>query len=564
MRSPLLLDCSRCCLLLILVIIPLATSESPKLHRISVKQYPGESPRRATQELRAHHESRLAFMSKLHQYNDIKQSLPPTALDEAAAEGTTPPEQPHLIVDDTPDSNFKRALSNSKPKGATAEGATVGAGEQDDHPTVMKISFMDKLDQELEKLKRIHDKHSQQTPKQEHPKRALVGVAPLRGNSLDTQWVAAMEIGSPPQEFSVVFDTGSSDLWIPSTSCQTLTCMTLRRFNPARSSTFHQDGRPWSINYADDSKVSGVLATDNIKVAGITINDQTFGMASVNSGSTAATGVDGIMGLGFNSNSEMGNVNTPITNMILQNQIDQPIVSVWLNKASDQDASLSNGGQFIFGGVDPSLYIGPITYVPVTSTKEWQISIDQIFIGRKELSLSSAASSAIVDTGSSYILFPDYLATAFHRAIPNSQYDSKLGWWIPCSLANSRSVGDLTFVLGGKKFSVPLSDIVILKSAFNNYCLSAIDSWQELAGHGGQSGILLGDLFVKNQYVVYDYQKEQIGFAEKVDMAPGGINLNAKSIAGPGRDALWASSRDFQVLAMALGGVLSFLFANVL
>lgn len=205
--------------------------------RISVKQYPGESPRRASQELRAHHESRLAFMSKLHQYNDIKQSLPPTAVDEAAPEGATPPPppaQPHLIIDDTPDSNIKRALSNS-PKGATAEGAAVGAGGEGDDPTIMKISFMDKLDQELERLKRIHEKHSKQNPKQDHPKRALVGVAPLRGNSLDTQWVAAMEIGSPPQEFSVVFDTGSSDLWIPSTSCQTLTCMTLRRFNPARS-----------------------------------------------------------------------------------------------------------------------------------------------------------------------------------------------------------------------------------------------------------------------------------------------------------------------------------------
>ncbi|KAF9307997.1 hypothetical protein BGZ91_008030, partial [Linnemannia elongata] len=87
---------------------------------------------------------------------------------------------------------------------------------------------------------------------------------------------------------------------------------------------------------------------------------------------------------------------------------------------------------------------------------------------------------------------------------------------------------------------VPLSDIVILKSAFNDYCLSAIDSWQELAGHGGQSGILLGDLFIKNQYVVYDYEKEQIGFAEKVDMAPGGINLNAKNTAGSGWDALRA------------------------
>ncbi|KAG0276897.1 hypothetical protein BGZ95_006872 [Linnemannia exigua] len=495
--------------------------------RISVKQYPGESPR-ASQELRAHHESRVAFMSKLHQYNDIKQNLPPSSTDNGSG-STTPPSEPHLVVSDSSnalDANSKRALSSSystsKPEESKQAKGAPGDGDGD------------------------------------------VGVAPLRGNSLDTQWVAAMEIGSPPQEFSVVFDTGSSDLWVPSTSCQTLTCMTLRRFNPSRSSTYHQDGRPWAINYADDSKVSGVLAMDNVKVAGISISDQTFGMASVNSGSTAATGVDGIMGLGFNSNSEMGNVNTPITNMILQNQIDQPIVSVWLNKAVDQDAGLSNGGQFIFGGVDPSLYTGPITYVPVTSNKEWQIKIDQIFIGRKELSLSSSASSAVVDTGSSYILFPDYLATAFHRAIPNSQYDSKLGWWVPCSVANSRYGGDLTFVLGGQKFNVPLSDIVILKSAFNGYCLSAIDSWQELAGHGGQSGILLGDLFIKNQYVVYDYEKEQIGFATKVDIAPGGIGLNAKNTAGSGLDNLRETSRNYRTPAMALGAVLTCLLTSVL
>ncbi|KAF9932795.1 hypothetical protein FBU30_007302 [Linnemannia zychae] len=552
-----LLDCRHCCLLLILIVLPLATTASPKLQRISVKQYPGESPR-ASQELRAHHESRIAFMSKLYQYNDIKQNMPPSSPSSTTTTNDTiPTSTPQSNAENGPDINFKRALTPSN----ESEPKVIKNGDHnvmDDDPTIMKVSFLDKIEQEIEELQRLHANRTT------NGKRALVGKAPLRGNSLDTQWVAAMQIGTPFQEFLIVFDTGSSDLWVPSISCQTLTCMTLRRFNPSRSSSYHQDGRSWSINYADDSQVSGILAIDDIKVAGITITDQTFGLASVNSGSTAATGVDGIMGLGFNSNSEMGNVNTPVTNMILQNQIDQPIVSVWLNKAIDQDASLSNGGQFLFGGVDPSLYTGPITYVPVTSNKEWQIKIDRLFIGKKELSLSSAASSAIVDTGSSYILFPDYLATAFHRAIPNAQYDNKLGWWVPCSLANSRSVGDLTFVLGGERFSVPLSDIVILKSAFNGYCLSAIDSWQELPGHGGQSGILLGDLFIKNQYVVYDYEKRQIGFAEKVDIAPGGIGLNAKSTAGSGYKTIWKSSRDYQMLTMILGTVLTYLLTSLL
>ncbi|KAF9401652.1 hypothetical protein BGX21_001054 [Mortierella sp. AD011] len=68
-----------------------------------------------------------------------------------------------------------------------------------------------------------------------------------------------------------------------------------------------------------------------------------------------------------------------------------------------------------------------------------------------------------------------------------------------------------------------------LENSYNGYCLSAIDSWGELAGHGGQ-GILLGDLFIKNQYVVYDYGNRRIGFAEKVDAVAGSIGLNSQSV----------------------------------
>ncbi|KAF9932782.1 hypothetical protein FBU30_007289 [Linnemannia zychae] len=366
-------------------------------------------------------------------------------------------------------------------------------------------------------------------------KRAYVGVAPVRGDSYDTQWVAAMLIGTPAQEFSVVFDTGSSDLWVPSISCTSSACTANRRFNPARSSTFQIDYKRWSITYADSLQVQGVLGIDDITVAGIEVVNQTFGLASINTigfGSAPLSGYDGIMGLGFDVNSDIPDFKTPVTNMVLQNQIDQAVVSVWLNKATDQDASLSNGGEFIFGGVDPSLYTGPITYLPVTSDEQWQVQVDNIMFGNKELDLPRSMSYAVVDTGSSYITFPDYLADAFHRAIPNSQYDKKVGWLIPCTLAKSTSLGDLTFVLGGQKFSVPLADIVILKSGFNGKCYSAIDSWSEaVQGHSSETQIVLGDLFIKNQYVVYDYEHRQIGFAQKVSNAPSGIGLNAQNSA---------------------------------
>ncbi|KAF9282547.1 hypothetical protein BGZ68_005885 [Mortierella alpina] len=392
-----------------------------------------------------------------------------------------------------------------------AKRALLSPDTKDSYPQASSTSFLDSLDQELSGLH----------------KRALVGVAPVRGDLLDKQWVAAMMIGSSSQEFSVIFDTGSSDLWVPSSNCFSQACLSLRRYNPSKSSTFQSLNLPWDINYADSLSVSGTIGVDDVTIAGIKISKQTFGLASVVYGSSTALEFDGMLGLAFDSNSEIGAA-TPVTNMMLQGQLDEPVVSVWLNKASNQDKSLSNGGQFIFGGVDDSLYIGDITYVPVTSADDWQIPVDEVHIGRKELSLRSSSTKAIVDTGSSYILFPDYLAVAFHLEIPNARYDDKLGWQIPCALANSRTVGDLSFTLGGQKFSVPLSDIVILTSEYKGYCLSIIDSWKEVDGHSSQAGILLGDLFIKNQYVVFDYGKRRIGFAQKVDTAPGGIGLNAK------------------------------------
>lgn len=171
-------------------------------------------------------------------------------------------------------------------------------------------------------------------------------------NADNNYYYGTVSIGTPAQEFVFDFDTGSSDIWIPSSTCTTTSCSKHKRYDSSASSTFKNVGNKFSIEYADGSKVSGATAYDDMNINGLKISQQGFATVSSMSG-TDADKMDGMFGLGYQSGAQSG-FPTAIDSAYSQKLIDEKVFAFYLNR----DTSASSGGELTIGGVSSKYYTG--------------------------------------------------------------------------------------------------------------------------------------------------------------------------------------------------------------
>ena len=154
----------------------------------------------------------------------------------------------------------------------------------------------------------------------------------------------------------------------------------------------------------------------------------------------------------------------------------------------------------IYLSTDDSEFTGEITWTPLSEPKYWQIDIENINVG----SFSSGVTNGIVDSGTSLITGPSAeimkIATSV-GAMPNllGQYT------IDCSKVPS--IPDLEFHINGKPFAVPGKDLVIQSGGT---CLFAMMGMDIPAGPKW----ILGDVFMRQYYTIFDYGGKRVGFAQ--------------------------------------------------
>ncbi|XP_029428185.1 gastricsin-like isoform X2 [Rhinatrema bivittatum] len=341
-------------------------------------------------------------------------------------------------------------------------------------------------------------------------------------NYMDMSYYGEISIGTPPQNFLVLFDTGSSNLWVASTYCQSQACTNHPLFSPNQSSTYTSNQQQFSIAYGTGS-LTGILGYDTVTIENTSIEQQEFGLSVSEPGySFVYASFDGILGLAYPSIS-VANATTVLEGMMQENLLNAPIFSVYLKglgedsfSGSGEDASGSSsqeeslyGGEVIFGGTDPTLYTGDIYWTEVTEQAYWQIAIEEFAINGQATGWCSQGCQGIVDTGTSLLTVPEQYMDDLLASIGAEKNESGESV-LMCS--EIQTMPTISFTINGA--SLPLTpSAYVLQS--NGTCFLGISSTY-VPSQNGQPLWILGDVFLREYYTIFDFGNNQIGFAAAV------------------------------------------------
>ncbi|KAK2885109.1 hypothetical protein Q8A73_021583 [Channa argus] len=308
-------------------------------------------------------------------------------------------------------------------------------------------------------------------------------------NDADLAYYGIISIGTPPQSFKVVFDTGSSNLWVPSIYCSSPACNNHDRFNPSKSSTYKPNGSPLDIQYGTGS-MTGFLAYDTVTVGGLAVTNQILGLSQTEAPFMQYMQADGILGLAYPRLSASGA--TPVfDNMMTEGLVSQDLFSVYLSSNSQQ------GSVVTFGGTDPSHYYGPITWIPLSNQLYWQITVDSVTVNGQVVACSGSC-QAIVDTGTSLIVGPQSSISNINSAVGATSQNGD--YLVNCN--GISQMPDVTFHIQGQEFTLPASAYVRQSQYYG--CRTGF-------GNGGDSLWILGDVFIRQYYSIFSRAQNMLG-----------------------------------------------------
>ncbi|KAI4327389.1 hypothetical protein L6164_019858 [Bauhinia variegata] len=332
-------------------------------------------------------------------------------------------------------------------------------------------------------------------------------------------------IGTPPQKFALIVDTGSTVTYVPCSTCEQCGRHQDPRFNPDLSSTYQpvkcsldcncDDERKQCVyerQYAEMSTSSGVLGEDIVSFGNqseITPQHAVFGCETIETGDLYSQHADGIMGLGRGDLS--------IVDQLVEKNVIGDSFSLCYGGMD------VGGGAMVLGGISPPSDMAFTNSNPARSPY-YNIELKEIHVAGKRLPLEpkvfDGKHGTVLDSGTTYAYLPESAFLAFKDAImkelksfkqihgPDPNYNdicfSGAGNDVS-QLSKSFPVVDMVFENGQKLPLSPENYLFRHSKVRGAYCLGIFQN-------GKDPTTLLGGIVVRNTLVMYDRQHTKIGF----------------------------------------------------
>nr|XP_028587951.1 chymosin-like [Podarcis muralis] len=168
----------------------------------------------------------------------------------------------------------------------------------------------------------------------------------------------------------------------------------------------------------------------------------------------------------------------------------------------------TDGSMVIFGGIDQSYFTGRINWIPVIYKYQWRIAVDSILVNSKKIACRDGC-QAVLDTGTSLLLGPKSEINQIQQAIGKVRLTfADFLHTHSFNCRNLRKMPNVVFVINGIQY--PLTPQAYTRKD-NGHCKSGFSSGSKDYDH-----LILGDMFLREYYSVFDRGNNQVGLAKAV------------------------------------------------
>ncbi|KAJ1966352.1 aspartic proteinase precursor [Dipsacomyces acuminosporus] len=324
-----------------------------------------------------------------------------------------------------------------------------------------------------------------------------------------------VHLGTPKQRFRVVFDTGSSDFWIPSKECDSDACAGHSRFDRSKSSTFAGSYAPFSMSYGTGGLI-GQVGADTMHVGNVSVPSTRVGLATHMDRFFSKVHFDGVFGLGFPRLSRTQSL-PPLYTMIQHGLLEKPVFSFWIREGRQGQHA---GGEVVLGGVNPKRFEGEAVSVPLIRKMYWEVELTGLLVDEYPVP-NISSQTAIIDTGTALIVLPAVdadIVNQFLGAVP--LYNAYGLYAIDCHTKNKPK---LKFIFGGQVFTIKPEHYIL--PVGKGRCVSAFAA----STSSDLSRWVIGDSFLRAWHTTFDMEALEIRLAKAVQNSDGDADNNEAS-----------------------------------